>query len=242
MRTVRLPRKCLNRINPCNICTCSRLRARGECGGSLKIINRLGRVHNNLRAHRQSHHCGRHVNAAKSSKSLSFPPWHTHIIIPWELISGWWLLALGISVCVVWGYIGNIRLDIFSAQASHFTLDNQFLFLFYDILILLPRAEIWNVILRQLSFYILFMFYVGTNSELKWDTLHSVLIPSPAPTYLSCAPDNPWDLSTSLIWLLGFGNIATLPQTQTVCHIHHQNFLSRTFQSSDNFERKLYEW
>ena len=100
MRTVRLPRKCLNRINPCNICTCSRLRARGECGGSLKIINRLGRVHNNLRAHRQSHHCGRHVNAAKSSKSLSFPPWHTHIIIPWELISGWWLLALGISVCV----------------------------------------------------------------------------------------------------------------------------------------------
>ena len=70
-------------------------------------------------------------------------------------------------MCVVWGYIGNIRLDIFSAQASHFTLDDQFLFLFYEILILLPRAEIRNVILRQLSFYILFMFYVGTNSELK---------------------------------------------------------------------------
>ena len=131
--------------------------------------------------------------------------------------------------CLPWEYqcvLSRVILETsdqtyFQHHRLHFTLDNQSVcFCFMKFLSYWVPAEIRDIILRQLSFCILFMFYVGTNSELKWDSVHSLFIPSPLPAYLSCAPDNPRDLSTSLIWLLGFGNIATstlpqTPQTQT---------------------------
>ena len=180
MRIVRLPRKCLNRINPCNICTCRQFRARGECVGSLKIINRLGRVHNNLEPTDRVITAGdtwMRPNQANLYPSLP----DTHIIIPWELISGWWLLALGISVCAVWGYIGNIRLDIFSTQASFHTWWPIYVpVLWHSYLIRLTR-KCGILFYANYHFIFLFMFYVGTNSDRDTPTL-TILFFLPVPT------------------------------------------------------------